>query len=169
MNHGYHVLSMLCTHTYTYNSSIKATTYFKLFSCLNNWDYLGEALQWSHCMILVNEYLKLNIKITSNRSSLIELTFECDRARLSSGRHWLSGKRSLPASFSLESIFRFFFFCFFFFQIFLTHPAYEGKTQCQIIAKNFFGRNCLGREISKEIGKLPGDQKEDRSSGSMKE
>ena len=63
--------------------------------------------------------------------------------------------------------------CFIFFgiyfQIFLTHPAYEGKPKCQIIAKNFFGRNCLGREISKEVGKLPGDQKEDCSSGSMKE
>ena len=69
----------------------------------------------------------------------------------------------------LWNLFSDFSFFVFFFQIFLTHPAYEGKPQCQIIAKNFFGRNCLGREISKEIGKLPGDQKEDRSSGSMKE
>lgn len=58
--------------------------------------------------------------------------------------------------FSLESIFRFLF------------SAYEGKLKCQIIAKNFFGRNCLGREIPKEAGKLPGNQ-EELFSGNMKE
>lgn len=90
---------------HTCNNSIIATIYFKFNLFLNNWNYLGEALQFSHCMLSVNEYLKLSTKIKSNVSYLLSLSLNVTEPGQGVTD---SGKCSVPASFSLESIFRFF-------------------------------------------------------------
>lgn len=138
-----HTCMYACTMTSSWQILISNFVFLKYLN------YVGEKL-WFHRWHTFGKWiLKLSTKIKSNVSSLIQFDFVVEQS---------SHRRDNDSQINVQPLLRFHWNLF---SDFSNSPTSPGQTELLNYCRKFFWKKLFRKWNLKEVGKLPGDQKED--------